>query len=239
MITLYVSGPNFGLPDGSPFVSKLEILLKMAGLPYKTATANFVKAPKGKIPYIDIDGQQMGDSTLIRWYLEKTKGVDFDPGLNEAEKAVAWAFEKMCENHLYWAIVHARWMDNDNFDRGPRALFKAVPRPVKPLVLAMVKRQVRRDLRGQGLGRHALAEVEALGTRDIDAIAAFLGDKEWLMGATPCGADATVWSFVAGVLSPTFQTPLRHAGERHANLVAYRDRGMALWFPLLNVKPGV
>ena len=35
MITLFTYGPMFGLPDPSPFCMKAEILLKMAGLPYK------------------------------------------------------------------------------------------------------------------------------------------------------------------------------------------------------------
>jgi hypothetical protein len=34
MITLKGFGPAFGLPDPSPFVTKVEMLLKMAGLPY-------------------------------------------------------------------------------------------------------------------------------------------------------------------------------------------------------------
>jgi len=36
MITLYSFGPGFGLPDPSPFVTKAEVLLKMAELPYRT-----------------------------------------------------------------------------------------------------------------------------------------------------------------------------------------------------------
>jgi hypothetical protein len=36
---------------------------------------------------------------------------------------------------------------------------------------------------------------------------------------------------VAGMLCLLFETPLRTAAERHKNLVAYRDRGMARWFP--------
>jgi hypothetical protein len=34
MITLYTFGPYFGLPDGSPFVLKAMLLLKLAGLEY-------------------------------------------------------------------------------------------------------------------------------------------------------------------------------------------------------------
>lgn len=231
MITLYVAGPNFGLPDPSPFVSKAEVLLKMSGLPYRTEPANFSKAPKHKIPYFEDGGKLFGDSTFLRLHFETAHGIDFDRGLSAAERGAAWAFEKMCEDHLYWALVHARWIDATNFDKGPRVFFNAVPAPMRPFVLAMVKRSVKRHLWGQGFGRHTKAEIEQLAIRDLDAIAAFLGEKPWLMGAEPCGADASVWAMVTGMLCPHFETPVRAAGEKHTNLVAYRDRGLAQWFP--------
>ena len=66
MITLYSFGPGFGLPDPSPFVTKVEALLKMAKLPYRMDTTGFTKAPKGKLPYIEDDGVTVSDSTFIR-----------------------------------------------------------------------------------------------------------------------------------------------------------------------------
>jgi Glutathione S-transferase N-terminal domain len=56
MITLYTFGPAFGLPDPGPFVTKAEVLLKMAGLPYQTDPAGFRRAPKGKLPYTTANG---------------------------------------------------------------------------------------------------------------------------------------------------------------------------------------
>lgn len=231
MITLHGSTAKFGLPSASPFVSKAEILLKMAGLPYTHIDGNFSKAPKGKIPYIDEDGKLLGDSTFIRRHLETNHGADFDKGLSAPDKAAAWAFEKMCEEHLYWAIVHERWMIKGNFDKGPRTFFDSTPAQIRPIIVGMINRQVKSNLKGQGFGRHTREEIIDLANRDIDAIAAFLGDKPFLMGPDPCGADASVWSSVAGVLCPYFDTPVRTHAETHANLIAYRDRGMQRWFP--------
>lgn len=240
MITLYSSGPRLGLPDSSPFASKAEILLKMSGLPYDKARADFAKAPKGKIPYIaDGDRPLMGDTTLIRWYLEQRYGIDFDAGLSPAEKATAWAYERLCEDHLYWCgIIQTRWMNRDNFKRGPSSFFAGIPAPIRPFIVSRILRKVRRDLFGQGLGRHSEAEIAQFAIRDMDAISAFLDDKPWLMGETPCGADAAVWSMVTGALCPAFDSPVRAAAEGHANLVAYRDRGMARWFPDMAATPG-
>ena len=137
----------------------------------------------------------------------------------------------MCEEHLYWAIVDARWMVKSNFENGPKTFFKDVPAPMRPFVVAMIGRSVKRTLYGQGLGRHSRPEIEAFAKRDLDALSVFLGDKPFLMGADPCGADASVWSSVASALCAHFKTPIRDHAETLANLVAYRDRGMRRWFP--------
>ena len=231
MITLYAFGPKFGLPDPSPFCMKAMVLFKMAGLEFKTAPADLRKAPKGKAPYMDDNGTIIGDSTFIRFHLETTRGIDFDEGLNDAERAVAWAFEKLCEDHLYWAIVYERWMDDENFDAGPRHFFDTVPAPMRPFVISMVRRQIRRNLKGQGFGRHSEAENALLATRSIDHIAAFLGDKPYLMGEKPCGADAIVFAAVSGLLCEIFECSTRDAAARHQNLVGYRDRLMKQYFP--------
>jgi glutathione S-transferase len=205
---------------------KAEVLLKMARLPYRTDTSGFNRAPKGKLPYIDDDGTIIADSTLIRFHLEKRHGVDFDTGLDAAQRGVAWAFEKMLEDNVYWGIVSERWLDDRNFAAGPKKFFQRAPAPIRPVVVRMVRRKVMQMLKAQGLGRHTRDELILMMTRAIDGTAAFLGDKRYLMGEKLCGADATLFAFIAGLLCPTFDTALRRATERHANLVAYRDRMM-------------
>jgi len=237
MITLFAFGPAFGLPDPSPFVTKAEVLLKLAGLPYRVDTSGFAKAPKGKLPYIEDDGTTVADSTFIRWHLEQRHGADFDIGLSAPEKATAWAFEKLMEDHVYWGVMHDRWMNKDNFDRGPRNFFKAVPAPLRPLVIYKVGREFKRSLWGHGMGRHDEADIVRLTAHAVRALSDFLGDKPYLMGQTPCGADASVFAFVAGLLCDTFPGPIRDAAACHPNLVAYRDRCMRDWFPDLSSRP--
>jgi glutathione S-transferase len=203
----------------------------MAGLPYETDTRGFGRAPKGKLPYIDDDGRVVADSTFIRLHLEQRYGIEFDKGLSPAERGIAWAFEKMCEDHLYWVAIFERWMNDANFDKGPRRFFDRVPGLLRPLIIAKVRRDVKRNLWGHGLGRHSQAEITELGQRAVAAIADFLGDKPYLMGQSPCGADATIFAWTAGLLCERFDTPIRAAGERRQNLVAYRDRLMQQYFP--------
>lgn len=233
MITLYTFGPAFGLPDPSPFVTKAEMLLKLAGVPYQTNTKGFRKAPKGKLPYIEDAGTVIPDSTFIRWHLERKYAVDFDRGLSPAERGVAWSVEKLLEDNMYWALVDARWINDENFAKGPALFFRTVPAPVRPLIQKMIRRKVRGQLVAHGIGRHAPQEINAIAVRGVEAVAAILGDKPYLMGAQPCGADATLYAFAAGLLCPHFDTPIRTAAETHANLVYYVSRMTAQYFPQL------
>jgi hypothetical protein len=50
------------------------------------------------------------------------------------------------------------------------------------------------------------------------------------MSGEPCGADATVFSFVAHFLSPLFTTPILSAADQQKNLVRYRDRVLERYF---------
>jgi glutathione S-transferase len=231
MITLYAFGPAFGLPDPSPFVMKAEVLLKMSGLAYRTDTGGFGKAPKGKLPYIDDDGVRVADSTFIRLHIEKKYGFDFDRGLDREQRGIAWAFEKLAEDNLYWAILEERWNDDANFDKGPRNFFRGVPAPFRPIVVAMVRRQVRRALHAHGMGRHSRTDILALGERAIEAIAGHLQQKPFFMGTEPTGVDATIFAFAVGLLCPIFDTPLRTAAQAHDNLKRYVGRMTARYYP--------
>jgi glutathione S-transferase len=237
MITLYTFGPYFGLPEASPFVTKAMLLLKLASLPYKEDRGGFRKAPKGKLPYIDDDGTVVPDSTFIRFHIEKKYGFDFDAGLTSEQKAAAWAIEKMCEEHLGPAMAATRWLDYANFAKGPAQFFKTVPMPLRPIVQSLVRRRIVKRLKLQGFGRHTPGEQAELAIADINALAALVGDKAFLMGETPCGADATVFAFVAGFLTPVFDTPIRTAAERHANLTGYHDRILRRYFSHSEAEP--
>lgn len=231
MITLYTFGRYFGLPDPSPFVMKGEMLLKLSKLDYQTNTKGFGKAPKGKLPYIDDNGTIVADSTLIRLYLEQKYSIDFDRALTPRERGVAWAAEKMLEDHVYWAVIYWRWLVDANFDRGPRNFFKRAPAILRPILTRMVRRRVRTRLHGHGFGRHSEAEMTTMASRAFDALSQILGDNKYLMGNEPCGADATAFAFVASTLATLFESPLQVKAASLPNLVAYHDRMMAEFYP--------
>ena len=233
MITLLQYPAALGLPNPSPFCMKVEILLKMSGLPFGIETVSDPrKGPKGKLPAASFDGGPMiGDSELIRRELASRHGFDPDEGLDDRQKATAHAIARMLEERLYWAIVHTRWIDQSTYDAIAGELFGAMPPVIRTIVKGVAQKKVRANLKGHGLGLHEVQDIMAFAMADIDACAVLLGDQDWFMGAEPSGIDATGVAFLANVLVPVFGSPLKTALRRHPNLVAYVERGRARWYP--------
>ena len=231
MITLAAFGPGFGLPDPSPFVTKADVLLQMSGVPFEKKNSDLRKAPKGKLPFIEDDGKIVADSTFIRLHLEHKYGIDFDKGLTAAQRGAAWAVEKMLEDQLYWVMINERWLNDANFAKGPAVFFAGIPAPIRPFIVRMVRKGLRKTMQGHGIGRHAPHEIDELGARAVAAVSNVLGDNEYLMGSQLCGADATVYAFMVGALCTHFDTRLLANARKHVNVVAYCERMGARFHP--------
>ena len=230
-IVLYCGGPGFGLPETSPYATKTEVQLQLSGLPYRKAPARPDQGPKGQIPFIEDNGRLIGDSTFIRAYVEQAYGVDLDQGLGAAERAQAWAVERMLENQLGWCGAWFRFMDDANFDKGPRRWLDEAPEAQRDELAETLRLTAAHNLRAVGVGRHSQTEITALGAKSLSALSALIGDKPFLFGERPTGTDATAFAVTASILTPFFDSPLRRKAEGFANLVAYVDRGMAWFYP--------
>jgi glutathione S-transferase len=230
-LTLYTTRAGFGLPDTSPFVIKSEVQLKMAGVAYDRVSAIPPQAPNGKLPFINDHDEVVSDSTFIRAHVERKYSVDLDDGLDARQRAESWAIERMLEDHLYFAMVWFRWIDPENFAKGPAHFADGAPEAERAQLRQDMQARKAAELRAQGLGRHAPAQIAVLGERSIDALAQLLGGKPYLMGDVPCGVDSTAFGMLACVITPFFDTPLRRAAETHPNLIAYVARMMKRYYP--------
>ncbi len=233
MIRLYQFNRAFGLPNPGPFCMKVEAYLRMAKLPYEAVcdTGNLRKAPKGKLPYIEDQGRLIGDSSFILDYLKATYGDTLDEGLSTEQRAVAHAMQRMIGEHLYWAMLYSRWIDPEAWPYYREVLFKGVPGPLRLLVSSMVRRKLRRQLHGHGMGRHTREEIYALGKADIDALAAFLGDKPYFMGDKPSSLDSTAYAFLAMLAHAPVDSPLKQSVLSHPQLLIYCERIRAAYYP--------
>ncbi len=232
MITLHQFPPALGLPNASPFCLKLELYLRMAGLAYRNRyTLDLHRAPKGKLPWIDDDGTVMADTGLIIDYLKRTHGDPLDRGLTPPQRATALAITRLCEEHLYWTLLHDRWIADAGWALTRPGFFGAMPWPLRAIVPLVARRGIRAELRGHGMGRHTPQQIHALGIADVDALAALLGDRDYFLGDQATTVDAMAAAFLANILFVPLETPIRQAAQGHANLVAYCRRMAARYFP--------
>lgn len=234
MIKLYQFEPAFGLPNASPFCMKLETYLRMAELPFVIPAASLTdlgKAPKGKMPYIEDGGKTLADSSIIIDYLKATYGDRLDSWLSAEQRAVALAFQRLLEENLYWAVVHTRWVDQEGWEKTRAAFFGKLPVPLRLIVPPIAQRGIMKEMHGHGMGRHSEAEIYAIGQRDITALADFLGDKPYFMGGKPCVVDATVYAFLANLLWPPFESPLKLHALQFPQLEAYCQRMRSRYYP--------
>ena len=232
MIKLYQFAPAFGLPNASPFCMKVETYLRMAGLPHELVNDGLrvMKAPKGKLPFIDDDGVVVADSTFIIEHLQRRYGAPLDEALGAADRAIATAFQRLFEEDLYWAVVHTRWVQEDGWAKTREAFFGTLKAPLRWLLPALARRGMRAEMRGHGMGRHAPERIHAIGCRDVDAVAAFLADKPFMLGDAPRSLDATAYAFLANLLWAPVDSPIRQRALVHPNLEAYCRRMKARYY---------
>ena len=232
MITLFQFDPAFGLPNASPFCMKVETYLRMVHLDYRIAArANILKAPKGKMPWIEDDGRVIGDSGFIIEYLKDRYGDPLDAHLTPEARAVALAFRRLLEENLYWAVLYVRWFTAEGWSLTRDAFFGGLPPGVRIVVPAVARRGMRKELWGHGMGRHSPEEIEIIGKSDLTALADFLGDKPYFMGEQPSSLDASAYAFLANLLWVPLEMPLKAHAKTYPQLEAYCRRMKARYYP--------
>lgn len=206
----------------SPFGLKLEAWLRLADIPYTIQPSmDLGKAPKSKLPYIRDEGRTIGDTSLIIEHLKATRGIDPDAGLTARERAEALALQRLFEDHLYFAMIYSRWIDESGWSTLAPAFFGRIPAPLRPIVGGRLRRRIGRMLDAQGLGRHRPGEIYAMAAADLQGVADFLEDRPFLMGEQLTTVDAVAYGFLANILYVPFETELKRAAESYPTLVTY------------------
>ena len=222
--TLLVFQSGFGLPSLSPFSTKAMILLAMASLDYTPKLGNPTKAPKKKLPVLVDGGETIPDSHFIRLHIERHYGVDLDEGLDARERAAGAALTALAEDRFYFSALAERWLLPENRPALIATMTGVVPDPLRGVVTGLVARSIRKTLQAQGLGRHSREDALRIGRECIDAFAAHLGDRPFMLGSEPKSADASIYPMLSGNLVDAFRTPLKDAIKAHSNLLDYCER---------------
>jgi glutathione S-transferase len=230
MIKLYQFAPAWEVPNLSPFCIKTEIYLKMVNLPYEIVSAIPPKAPKGKLPFIEDKNKKIADSRFIIDYLNDHYGCDLDKELTGTEKATATAFQRLLEDDLYWAVLYIRWVVPSNWKVNREAVFGKLPLPIKYVLGNLVRKQIKKQIHGHGMGRHSEQEIYWLGNKSLTALSDFLADKPYFMGDRPTILDASAFGMLANIIWCPIESPLKVHALKLKNLVAFCDRMKQLYY---------
>jgi glutathione S-transferase len=225
MIRLHQYPAMFGIPNPSPFCMKLETWLRMAGLPFEVVrVVDPRKGPKGKVPWIEDEGRTIADSAFIIEYLTKAYGDRLQTSLGAEERATSLALQRLIEEHLYWAIAHGRFLDDEAWPTTKTQFLAGFPAPLRPLVGRLVRKTIAKSLHLQGLGRHSQEDIYRLACDDLTALSTFLGDKQYFFGEKPTEIDATAYGFLAQVLWAPGSRRIREHMQQTRNLPAFCER---------------
>ncbi|NKB46995.1 MAG: glutathione S-transferase family protein [Legionellales bacterium] len=225
MLKLYQFSPYWGLPNASAFCLKLETYLRMSGIPYQVVSVNDPrKAPKGKLPYIRDGEQVIGDSSLIIDYLKKQYGDPLDASLSIDQQMQSVLIQRLVEDHLYWVVVYARWLDPINWPITRDTFFSQAKRLIKWILPPIIKSRIAKDLWAQGFARHRQTEIYQLGIDDLTVLAHLLQNQAYAIDEMPHSIDAVVYGFLANILYSPHQGELFDFARNQACFQQYCQR---------------
>lgn len=186
----------------SPFCQKVARMLKFKRVEFETINYNGVLGAKvpmlskvGKVPVLDINGQRIQDSTRIARYLDETypdlpRLYPLDP----IQKAYAELWEDWADELLYFYEIHFRVSDADALDHAVAISAQGRPKHEVILMKPLLKSALSFQLKMQGTGRMAKADIEAEFIRHLERIELVLSATGCLVGEQKTIADIVVAS---------------------------------------------
>jgi glutathione S-transferase len=221
----------FAIPNLSPFCCKLETWLRIAAIPYEVVdTPDPRKGPKGKLPFIEDDGERIADSSRIIDHLVATRGVDPDACLDDRQRAIALLVQRTLEEYYAFILAYTHLLRDEGF-RHTRTRFDSVPAIVRPLVSRMVQGQIRSLLWKQGALRHSHEEIVAAAERDWRAVLAVMSAGPFFFGNEPTTTDAIVFGTLATTVLTPIESPIRDFLRSQPRCVDYAERMRERFFP--------
>jgi glutathione S-transferase len=231
-LRLFTFNPAWGLPTAGPFGLKLEACLRMMAVPYERVYENDNrKGPKRKSPWIEDDGVHVGDTECILEHVHRTRGVQLDEALSPTERAQSHVLRRMLEEHYHQIFEYELGVLDEGFVHLRKILALSIPAPMLTLLAPLVRRGFKKHLFERGIARHSPEQVAAMGRADVDALAAWLGEREWFVTDKPTKVDASALGLLAVSIRSPLATPMCIYARSKPNLVAFVDRALARFFP--------
>jgi glutathione S-transferase len=220
MLTLYSYPPLFGVADNNGYGLKVYAFLKLAVVPFKHEHIfDASKAPRGQLPYIDDDGETVGDSETILAYLTKKYRVTIDAALTPSQRGQNLLITRTLDD-LYWVMSYSRWKDERYWPAFRDALLTQHPSLTEDSLLKAKEFNAQR-YHCQGIGRYEPDAAMARGLADLAALSGIIPASGCVHGDQPGSIDASIYGFIANIYFYDIDTPLKQFIVAHDNLVRH------------------
>ncbi|XP_059082669.1 failed axon connections homolog [Tigriopus californicus] len=187
-------------PSPSPYVLKLESYLRATQIPYTTGFDQ-AQGPKGKAPWMTINGHDLSDSQLCINFLNDKFDKDLDSHLSAEQKATSHCVRIMIEEHYMWAFAMDRYVfSNQDFTKW--LVLPGIPKCLINSLVKMFSSMVKKGAYVQGIGRHNRKDIEAFGLTDLGFVSTILGNKKYLFSDERLSeVDLIIFATVAEILT--------------------------------------
>ncbi|VVC30135.1 Thioredoxin-like fold,Glutathione S-transferase, C-terminal-like,Failed axon connections,Metaxin [Cinara cedri] len=225
----------------SPYCLKVETWLRLVGLKYENIDHKMkYRSKKGQLPFVELNGEEIADSTLIIKELGQKFGKDIDAGLSQEQRNISHAMISMIENKFVWVITWWKTKTPENVIKGYKlnlqhALGTWVPNPLLNFFFKYsYSRRGLKKVKSQGIGVHKPEDILEFGQNDLKVLSEFLGDKLYFFGNEPTTLDVVVFANLAQLyfLEKEVECQLRdYFVDNFENLVEHTNRIKERCFP--------
>lgn len=233
-LILFQFPPAWGLPNASVYCMRLETFLRIHELPYDVKyVVNPARGPKGKLPFVKLDGAIYADSEIIMSRLLSTMTNPVDSQYDKNTLALGTLIEQVLCDRVYWLMLYFRWQHEAGWEQTKQLFFKRVPWWLKWYLPGKVRKKMLHSLYAQGVGRHSTEEVLDMLRRSFDAIATMLGDKPYCLGQYVSSVDATLFTFLMNFMAVPYNCVSRQLVMQYPNFKTYCQRMWKQFYPEL------